>query len=258
MPDLLKYPQKLGSAGFQNWIMFTSSPFNGTGEGLVDVALYMPQDALTTEYKASFGAQALGSLLGGATKGGEVSDMKAFAANMDAKAKVVTSDAGAVGTLMFAAKKGEGLGALASKTQGAVLNPFMITAYEGPKEMRSFEYTFDFWPESSSEANEVARIIKVLKMAMLPSSGKGDVSSSMLLGYPEKFTIKYFVNGQHANTHKNLFGYGESVLTGMTVDHATETSMAFHDDGHALHTQMKLSFMETQIVTRERVENEGL
>ena len=257
MPDLLKYPQNLGSAGFQNWIMFNSTPFKGTGEGLVDVALYMPADALNTEYKASFGAQALGSLVGGATKGGEISDMKAFSANMDAKAKAATSDASSVGTLMFAAKKGEGLGALASKSKGAVLNPFLITAYEGPKEMRTFEYTFDFWPESSSEANEVARIIKVLKMAMLPSSGKGDVSSSMLLGYPEKFTIKYFVNGAEAKA-PNLFGIGESVLTGITVDYATETSVAFHTDGQPLHTNMKLSFMETQIVTRERVENEGL
>jgi len=258
MPDFLKYPQKLGSDGYQNWIMFNSTPFKGTGEGLVDIALYMPSDALNTEYKASFGAQALGSVVGKASAGGTVQDIKALEANLKGTAASILQDAGAVGTLMFAAKKGEGLGALATKTQGAVLNPFMITAYEGPKEMRTHDYTFDFWPESRSEAAEVNNIIKVLKMAMLPSSDKGDVSSSMLLGYPEKFTIKYFVNGQHATTHKNLFGYGESVLTGMTVDYATESSMVFHDDGTAVHTQMKLSFMETQIVTRERVQKEGL
>ena len=233
MPDLLKYPQSLGSPGFQNWIMFTSAPFKGVGDGLVDVALYMPQDALNTEYKAEFGAQALGSVVGKATRGGEIGDIKALAANLEASAKAATSDAGAVGTLMFAAKKGEGLGALASKTQGAVLNPFMIAAYKGPSEMRTFEYTFDFWPESKSEATEVSRIIQVLKMAMLPSSQKGDVSSSMLLGYPEKFTIEYFVNGTKV-TAPNLFGIGESVLTGMNVDYATESSVVFHDDSQPI------------------------
>ena len=257
MPNFLQYPQKLGSDGFQNWIMFKSAPFIGTGDGLVDIALYMPADGLNTEYKAEFGAQALGSVVGKASAGGTVSDIKALEANLKGTAASILGDAGTVGSLMFAGAKGEGLGALASKTQGAVLNPFMIAAYKGPSEMRTFDYTFDFWPESKSEATEVSKIIKTLKMAMLPSSQKGDVSSSMLLGYPEKFEIKYFVNGAEAKA-PNLFGIGEAVLTGMTVDYATESSVVFHTDGQPMHTNMKLSFMETQIVTRERVENEGL
>ena len=64
-------------------------------------------------------------------------------------------------------------------------------------------------------------------MAMLPSSDKGDVSSSMLLGYPEKFTIKYFVNGTEART-PNLFGFSyrwfPSTYTNEIVFHGNANS----------------------------------
>ena len=141
----LKYPTTLGQPGFQNWITFISAPFKDDGSpGIVETSLYMPADGLTTDYKAEFGAQALGTVLGSITQGGEAGDIKSLAANLKADASKMAGNAGAVGSLMFAAKRGEGLGALASKTQGAVLNPFMIAAYKGPSEMRTFSYTFDF------------------------------------------------------------------------------------------------------------------
>ena len=258
MADHLQYPKKLGQPGFQNWISFYSTPFKDDGSpGIVDIALYMPADGLNTDYKAEFGAQALGTALGSITQGGKVSDLKAIADNLEADASKMAGNATAVGTLMFAAKKGEGMGALASKTQGAVLNPFMIAAYKGPSEMRTFSYTFDFWPENVDEASEINSIIKNFKMAMLPSAGEGDISSSLILGYPEKFKIEYFVNGE-SSTNKGLFGLGECVLTGMELDHTTESSVAFHRDGNPVHSQIKLSFMETEVITRERVDTEGL
>ena len=65
-------------------------------------------------------------------------------------------------------------------------------------------------------------------------------------------------NNQVSNSWSGNDWANEFADTGITVDYATETSVAFHTDGQPLHTNMKLSFMETQIVTRERVENEGL
>ena len=65
------YPEYLGE-GLKHWISFEGFAFNrgaGSGSQTVDIALFIPPDALQTSYKSEYTAVSLGQISGRVLEG---------------------------------------------------------------------------------------------------------------------------------------------------------------------------------------------
>ena len=154
---------------------------------------------------------------------------------------------------------GAGAKTLMEQKTGAVLNPYMTAAYKGPSDMRSHDFTFQMMPQSINESKQCMKICKAFRRAMLPAHGGGDSSTapSMLFGYPDEFEIRFAIDGRVVpnNSANPLFRIGKSVLTQCDLDFGTENVPLFFDDTqHPASIEMKLTFMEVEVLHREKVD----
>ena len=264
----LEYPSNIGS-DIKHWISFAAFDFKNRDRKTLDVALYIPGDALTTSYKSNYDTSTLGSVGAAAPamtkaireQGGL--NIDAFKQVMGAAASGLKSEGKKVGLLKAGAAAGtkmnaEGVKTMMERDQGAVLNPYIVAAYKGPSDLRSHEFTFQMLPQSESESRTCTKIATAFKEAMLPSHRGGDsqTAPSMLFGYPDEFEITFKVNGKALpQTSSNpLFKIGRSVLTGCDLDFATENVPLFFDNTqNPVSISMKLSFMELEVIYREKI-----
>jgi len=262
----LEYPSNIGS-DIKHWISFAAFDFKNRDRKTLDIALYIPGDALSTSYKSDYETSAMGSMGAAApamTKairenGGL--NIDAFKDVMGAAAAGLKSEGKKVGLLKAGAKanvKFEGAKAIMERDQGAVLNPYIVAAYKGPSDLRSHEFTFQMLPQNEAESKVCTKIATAFKESMLPSHRGGDsqTAPSMLFGYPDEFEITFKVNGKALPQTSNnpLFKIGRSVLTGCDLDFATENTPLFFDNTqNPVSISMKLSFMELEVIYREKI-----
>jgi len=271
----LEYPLTIGT-DVNHWISFAAFNFKDKDKKTLDIALYIPGDALTTSYKSEYESVGLGML--GAAGAGALDAIQKV--NPDAKEgmlKGVTDFIGALKTNMRSEGKGAAMielgklasgisGASGAKTimeqkTGAVLNPYIVAAYKGPSDMRTHDFTFQMLPQSIQESKACVKIASAFKTAMLPSHAGGNSPSapSMLFGYPDEFEIRFAVNGQEMpfNANNPMFNIGRSVLTSCDLDFATESVALFFDETqYPVSISMKLSFMELEVLHRGKI-NDG-
>jgi len=254
-----EYPEYLGE-GLKHWISFEGFSFNrgvGNGSPTVDIALYIPADALQTSYKSEYTAVSLGQISGRVLEGlqktgGGVSMQGVIAAT----AKGLSSEGIAMG---IAKKKlGEKGQTIMEQTTGSVLSPYLVAAYKGPTDMREHKFTFKFNPHAVEESMVVTAIINEFKSAMLPSTGGGDnkTSPSGTFGYPDEFKITYYIDGDElpSNSNNPMFNIGRSVLKACDVNYATEgVPLFFEGTQFPVSAEMSLSFMELEVMTREKI-----
>lgn len=220
------------------------------------IALYMPE-TMNIEYNSDWQSQSLteaggkGLLMGQLGKGlwddiggGAMSTIKNIA-----------SDPGMYGAaLEKLGSLGENSGLLGSGASdfllyasGQALNPQLEVLFKGVN-MREFQFDFLFAPFDQSEAENVLDIIKTFKFHMAPEINKG------LMGRyftpPSEFDIDFLFGGQR---NKNVHQVGTCVLKGMNVDYAPNGWSTF-GNGMPTHIKMTLQFMETEIVTKQRVD----
>ena len=264
-----QYPSNIGT-DVNNWIDFTAVDFK-TRDMTMSVALYIPGDALNTSYKSDYETTSLG-LMGGAAEGaieafnasrgegeGGAKGISTFMKSLTAGMK---SEGSAVAMLKFgnAANKAiTGMKQIMEQKTGAVLNPYLVAAYKGPTDMRTHDFTFQMLPQDINESKACMRIATAFKSAMLPSheGGNNNTSPSMLFGYPDEWEISFTVNGDPMpSNHLNpMFRIGRSVLTGCELDYATESVALFFDETqYPVSISMKLTFMEIEVMTRQKVE----
>ena len=261
----LEYPSNIGS-DIKHWISFTAFDFKARQKTL-DIALYIPGDALNTSYKSDYETSALGSV-GAAAPAITKAIREQGGLNVDAFKQVLestkaglASEGKKVGLLKAGATadaKFTGAKALMERDQGAVLNPYITAAYKGPSDMRSHEFTFQMLPQSEAESRTCTKIATAFKNAMLPSHRGGDsqTAPSMLFGYPDEFEITFKVNGRPLPDAAGnpLFKIGRSVLTQCDLDFATENVPLFFDQTqNPVSIEMKLSFMELEVMYREKI-----
>jgi hypothetical protein len=132
---------------------------------------------------------------------------------------------------------------LAQRTQGAVLNNNVELLFSGPS-LRSFSFTFMFYPRSSPEAKMVKQIIRTFKQAMSVKRSE----SSLLLKSPHTFAISYMTAGQDAHPYLNSFK--ECALTSCGVEYTPDgTYMTYgNSQGEKSMTayRLSLSFQELE------------
>jgi hypothetical protein len=261
----MEYPSNIGSE-IMHWVSFKGFDFKSNNPTL-DVALYIPGDALNTSYKSDYESVGLGSVLGkgsadlkAASKDGF--NLEGFKTAMGSTMSGVRSEGKQV-ALIEAAKLGSGLAAGAKTAMeqklGAVLNPYIVAAYKGPSDMRTHDFTFQMLPQSKQESRACVKIAAAFKSAMLPShSGANSADApGMLFGYPDQFEVSFFVNGDEMpKTSSNpMFSIGRSVLTACDLDYATESTALFFDDTqYPVSISMKLSFMELEVMHRGKIQ----
>ena len=253
------YPEYLGE-GLKHWISFEGFAFNrgaGTGTPTVDIALYIPPDALQTSYKSEYTTTSLGQLEGRAL---EAMQKLAGGASMDSVGAAIKKSGSSEGfALAFAkSKMGEGKRTIMEQMTGSVLSPYLVAAYKGPTDMREHKFTFKFNPHRVEESAIVTKIINEFKASMLPQTGGGDnkTSPSGTFGYPDEFKITYYIDGEvlPSNSTNPMFNIGRSVLKACDVNYATEgVPLFFEGTQFPVSAEMVLSFMELEVMTREKI-----
>ena len=138
----------------------------------------------------------------------------------------------------------------------------MVAAYKGPTDMREHKFSFKMLPQSSSESATCVKIVQAFKRAMLPShtGGENTTAPSMLFGYPDQFTIEYYIDGHALPRDKNgisnpMFNIGRSVLTACDLNYTTQDVPLFFDGTqYPVSIDMQLSFMELGVMYREKID----
>ena len=219
------------------------------------IVLYMP-DKITYTNGQSYGEIALG---------GEALSASGGAA---AAAMLKAGDVRNLGTLAaFAASEklpfgGKELGAITTAVAGVVKNPMLEVMYKGVK-LRTFNFSFSLWPRSEQEAIEVQKIIEMLRFHQAPEIKKN--SGGFFLIPPSEFDISFMYNGK---VNPNMDAISTCVLTNIGVDYTPKGFHAFESigsidtpeigkTGMPVGINLSLSFMETQIITKEYYRGQG-
>jgi hypothetical protein len=256
----LEYPPSIG-AELRHWVSFKGFDFRDNFNTL-DIALYIPPDALGTSYKSDYEAAALGQALGMAQEqlkasGGSLLKLrKNMEANAAAKGSVIVD-------LVAATATPANLKTALGTVKGQVANPYIVAAYKGPNQMREHKFSFKMMPEDAGESAKCVKIANAFKEAMLPAHVGGDnqTAPSGLFGYPDEFEISFTVNGRELpKTGANpMFNIGRSVLTNCELSYTTQdTVLFFEGTQYPVTISMSLSFMEIEIMHRSKIQNKGL
>ena len=262
--SLLSFPRGIGTKthpSSQPYMFFTSyeskNAIESTGQtghasganaGIAKsyIALYIPPNALKTEFKAEYGGKE-----GAATKA-------AFGSAIGR-----TAEAG-IGATLLAGLKGAGLSiggaalkAAENKTgmlaaQGIAVNNHMALTYKGPSQFRTHEFAFNFFPRKVKDAEVIQAILKDFENGMLPRLGGGGVQmiknrklSAPFFQAPRHWTIDFFKTDGTKNV--NLFEIKKSVITDMTINHDPNSTVSLHADGMPVQTTLGLTFQEIEL-----------
>jgi len=256
----LEYPPSIGQS-LKHWVTFEAFDFRTNGQTL-GIDLYIPPDALATSYKSDYEAAALGQALGMATEqlkqsGGDMGTLiKNMEANVAAKGSVIVD-------LIAATAAPANLKTALAQVKGQVANPYIVAAYKGPTQMREHSFSFKMMPEDQATSMKCVEIATEFKEAMLPAHVGGDntTAPSGLFGYPDEFEIYFTVNGTRLPKNKNnpMFNIGRSVLTNCELSYTTQdTVLFFEGTQYPVTINMKLTFMEIEIMHRSKITNKGL
>ena len=163
----------------------------------------------------------------------------------------VTGGAQNLNTAFFASKAVNILGGNTSfsgvlaRSSGQILNPNTELLFNGVK-LRSFNFSFDFAPRNSPEAEKVRQIIRTFKKSMSPTvtnagSDSGAIGTGLFLKTPKIFQLSYMKGN---SPHPFLNKFVPAALVNMNVNYTgSGTYMTYHD-GKPVHMKMDLSFQE--------------
>ena len=224
------------------------------------ITLYMPPQ-VQVSYAANYSDTEIGSLTKGAV---DIFDTILSNNTLEGKVgKTLDSIRGA--TLDVATTKllgaADALGFTGAKaafeiSKGQVISDRLELSFQGIAK-RKFQYVFKMIPRNSAESQEIKRILQTFKTHMLPSFGGGDRSGRRMV-VPNTFNIQYMYLGKQ---NKYLDPISECVLTNMSVSYGGERYRTFDPDNQGtpapVETQVQLDFTELELITRERVLEEG-
>lgn len=168
--------------------------------------------------------------------------MKALS-NKGAVNKAVT--VGAEAAASIALQKVPNAGAV-SAALGIASNPKKEQTFKGV-DFRKFTFDYQFYPRSSSEAQNVLNIIETFKLHMHPEF---KTENQFIYIYPSEFDIVYYTNhveNQHIHRHTSC------VLEEMSVNYTPNGNFAVFDDGMPTQINISLGFRELMLLSKETV-----
>lgn len=264
-----RYPQDFdGKSG--NWITFSRikyqrpnflAPGNVVPSGAV-ISLPLPPQ-LVSNYNAEWSNTELGMASSALTAGvgGKVDaviNSYSGGSGLGSSIADAFSDTGSIGKIIKSyAVSGAIEGAASTDLfqragifAGFARNPHRAFLFNAPT-FRSFTFTYKLVGRNPNETKSINSIIKEFKAAMMPSF-KENLENN-IFNYPDMYQISF--------AHDTyLFKIGNCILRGVGVDYHGEGSPSYTgiDDTKAPHSIMlTLDFQETEILTREKIEDGG-
>ena len=215
------------------------------------IALYMPA-GISVSYKNGYEVEAAelsGDIFrtGGAMKDAETRTkaLEAFLRGFTGAAGVYFKQIASGGLDMLG---GGDLFRLSTKNIGLAVNPRNEQYYVGPG-FRSFSYTFDFYPKSKKEAEDVQDIVKLFKYHSSPAMEEAKSAGRFFIA-PSEFEIHYmFKEGPNPHLHK----ISRCVCTDVDVRYGPENQFSTFEDGNPVTTQLTLNFTELEFMTKEKI-----
>ncbi|HAW04159.1 MAG TPA: hypothetical protein DCW83_05685 [Saprospirales bacterium] len=161
----------------------------------------------------------------------------AFAATLGGPAAGIVSAVGAGGI-------GAAVDATRAKRRQTGMNPQEFMLFKAPNS-RQFSFTFNFFPESVTEADSATKIIKYFRTRMYPKVTAND----LMYKFPEVFSITFGSIGDEV-----LPKIAESALTNATMNYNPNSMSYFSYKGQPVEISMTLSFQELMPLTAENIE----
>lgn len=234
------------------------SSYRNTTKRITDsVAIYLPAnvtDSTTASYTGAatgvIGAAAAGAF--GIAKNMANSDYEAAAQGLVDSAKAMVGEAAikAATEIAEGLTGSEGTRGLINKAFGQADNPYMEVLFD-KMELRTFSYNFTFAPKNKEETMDVQKIIALFRFHMAPEL-KGEANRFLTL--PSEFDIHYMYQDKGGQASENDFynKIATCVCTGCEVNYTPDGVKSF-EGGAPTKITMNLSFQETELLTKERI-----
>lgn len=134
-----------------------------------------------------------------------------------------------------------------------ILNPHAEILFKGT-DFRKFTFAWKLTPRNEFEVVTVANIIKLFKFHAAPAIGK----ERNFISYPSEFIIQFIHTDEGTGPQVNNFlpRIAQSVCTDITANYTSVGLWSAFKSGAPVEVEMSLSFSETEIMTKERI-NEG-
>ena len=121
--------------------------------------------------------------------------------------------------------------------------------------VRTFQYNFNFAPRNEDETAEVQRIIQLFRYHMAPEL---QGANSRYLTLPSEFDIHYMYHGADGTSYENDYfnRIATCVLENVAVNYTPGDKVRTFQDGSPTQITMGLTFRETELLTKEKI-NQG-
>lgn len=236
-----------------------TSAFNDTRRIQESIAIYLPPNVEDTT-NAAYNDMRTGLAGFLAARGESIAstqDAERIAKELLGSAGGVLSGAAlrAVSEVAEMALGAEGTTQLVNKAFGQADNPYMEVLFDA-MQLRTFTYNFIFAPKNEKETEEVQKIIQIFRFHMAPELRGGQ---SRFLGLPSQFDIHYMYlpMGQTNEATENLYynRIATCVLQNCVTNYTPDGVKSF-EDGAPTKITMTLTFKETELLTKEKI-NQG-
>ncbi len=206
-------------------------------------------------------ATGLSAVAGGVDPAGSVQALKnAFITLSEGTGAALANNEvqGAIG----AAVAGTAIGALGgnvsadqliSRATGQILNPNLELLFNGVG-IRTFPFSFQFFPRNRSEGQVVMDIIRTLKIEMAPTRTIETDAKGIFIKSPSIFHLKYKKGN---SPHPFLNRFKPAVLSDMKVNYTAAGSHSTFYDGTPTHIQVDMQFKELNPIFREDYNSAG-
>jgi hypothetical protein len=230
------------------------------------IILPLPTNGIMDNLQMNYDSQELGALTGAAAKeiaagidsiggamnkGGTMSEkghaaMTGYIAEvrksvMAGAAKVKNMGAAdAAATINAAVGSGGAISSAIGNALGQAPNPHVTAIFRGIN-LRDFSFTFKLIPNNIQEANQINKILNVIRSRALPKRNPN--TGGLTLNYPHEAEIS-IVTGSAATGGKiNTIRFKPCHVTTVGINHSSE-GMQFYRDGQPLGRDLSLSFKE--------------
>jgi hypothetical protein len=140
---------------------------------------------------------------------------------------------------------------LISRATGQVFNPNLELLFDGVN-IRSFPFSFEFFPRNPKEGEMVKRIIRTLKQSMLAKRDEG--GGKIFIAAPDIFQLTYMKGNRK---HPFLNSFLPMALTNINISYTGSNTYSTFYDGTPTHMRMDLTFKELNPIYAEDYKGVG-
>ena len=142
---------------------------------------------------------------------------------------------------------------LVSRATGQVFNPNLELLFDGVG-LRTFPFTFDIFPRSKKEAEQVVKILRTFKTSILAKKNAASDSTikGVFISAPDVFQLQYMRGNK---PHPFLNHFQPCALIDMQINYTGSNTYSTFRDGTPTHMQLTLTFKELNPIYQEDQDN---